>query len=146
MKKFFCSILVVASLSSVSGAVLAAESIGDTETRNVTVGSNSTVERAAYVHNSSRIIANDGTHGYTKAWTYSGGKAHYLKASIRATYSNGLVNGASGSNGNTSNLSEAYSLRIFENGPQRQYHSSSECRNTPTSGLESLSGKSKIFK
>lgn len=155
MKKMLCSILVMASLSGVSGAALAAESSEvpvmdpsvETATINTEVLSNgaSLAPRAAYVHNSERIIANDGTYGYTKAWTYSGGTAYYMKASIRATYSNGQVNGASASNPNTSNLSEAYSLRIYENGPKRQYHSSSECKNTASSATESLSGSSKVY-
>ena len=157
MKKLLCSMLVMASLSGVSGAALAAEPSEvipseidyskETATLNTEVSSKnaSLSPLAAYVHTSERVIANDGTSGYTHAWTYSGGTAYYMKASIKATYSNGMVNGASGSNPNTSNLSEAYSLRIYEDGPKRQYHSSSECRNTSSSALEGLSGSSKIF-
>lgn len=155
MKKILCSMLVMASLSGASGAALAAEPSEvvpseidysqATVTSNTEVPSNSALSRAAYVHTSDRIIATDGSWGYTNAWTYSGGTAYYMKASIRATYSNGMVNGASESHPNTSNLAVATSYRIFENGPKRQYHSSSECRNTSTSALESLSGKSAIF-
>lgn len=147
MKKLLCSMLFVASLG-VSGSAFAhtteyTPELGDPS--KVTVTSNSASKRAAYVHNSQRVIANDGSYGYTHAFTYDGNTIYYLKASIRATYSNGQVSGGSGSNPNTSNLSHAYSTVVYENGPKRQYHSNSEAKNTSTSATEYLSGSSSIF-
>ncbi len=141
MKKLIGTLLISVSLLATSITGFAA-GIKETETRNYPKGD---VSITAYVHDSSRTIANDGSYGYTKAWTFDGTKIYYLKATMKATYSNGQVNGGTSYNTNTSNQASVESGYVYENGPKRQYHSSSEAKNTSSSSTEYRSGDSKIF-
>ena len=68
-----------------------------------------------------------------------------MKATVKATYSNGLVNGGTSSNPVTSNVASVNSGKVYENGPKRQYHSSSEAKNSSTSASERRSVSSVLF-
>lgn len=102
--------------------------------------------RGANAHSSERTIESKGKWGQTRAYVYSPNQTvYYLEATMKATYSNGQVNGGS-STKSKNNSSEVSSDKVYESGPKRQYHSSSRAKNySSDSFYETASGSSSIF-